>query len=334
MIPKNTITQGGEMIIYHSKDGKAELEVRLNEDTIWLDASRLALLFDVQRPAIVKHIQNIYKSAELKPKSTCSILEHVDKDGRRRKGKYYNLDLIISVGYRVNSKRATQFRVWATSVLKNHILKGYTINQKRLQEKGLDEFEEAVGLIKRTLHSRILSDNESRGLLEVITSYSSTWLLLQKYDSSDLVAPKTKKVKGTFDYSSCRDAINQLKSELLKKKEASHLFGHERDESFQGIIGNIHQTFSKKELYTSIEEKAAHLLYFVIKDHPFTDGNKRIGSFLFIVYLAKNSYLYKKNGEKKVNDNTLTALALLIAESDPKNKQLMIVLIMNFLSEP
>lgn len=330
MISKNMIGQGGEVIIYRTKEGRDELKVNLNQETVWLSQLQLAALFKVDRSVITKHLRSIFTSGELNEKRNVQKMHIANSD---KPVGFYSLDVIISVGYRVNSKRATQFRVWATSVLKDHILKGYTINQKRLQEKGLDEFEEAVGLIKKTLQSRVLSDSESRGLLEVITSYSSTWLLLQKYDASDLEPPKTRKARKKFDYVSCRDAIDQLKFELIKKKEASDLFGNERGEAFQGIIGNIHQTFSKKELYSSIEEKAAHLLYFVIKDHPFTDGNKRIGSFLFIVYLAKNGYLYKKNGEKKVNDNTLTALALLIAESDPKNKQLTVVLIMNFLSE-
>jgi death-on-curing family protein len=325
--------QGGEVIIYRSKEGKAELEVKLQEETIWLDAHQMAEIFDVDRSVIVNHIGNIYKDKELKPNSTCAIFAQVAKDGKRREMNFYNLDVIIAVGYKVNSKRATQFRIWATSVLKDHILKGYTLNQKRLQEKGLSEFEEAVGLIKRTLQNRALNDAESKGLLEVITNYASTWILLQKYDEAAIKEPKTKKSKKKFDYVYCGQAIEQLKKELMKKKEATDLFGNERNDQFQAILGNIHQTFDKQELYPSIEEKAAHLLYFVIKDHPFTDGNKRIGSFLFIVFLAQNKYLYRKNGEKKLNDNALTALALLIAESDPKQKQLMILLIMNFLSE-
>jgi len=332
----NNHLQTGKIAIYRSKDGKAELEVKLQEETLWLSLNQLADLFDTDKSGISRHIKNIYKDGELLSKATVAKFATVQKEGNReitRDIEYYNLDAIISVGYRVNSKRATQFRIWATSVLKNHIINGYTLNQKRLQEKGLDEFEEAIGLIKRTLQSRMLTDNESKGLLEVITGYSSTWVLLQKYDKSALTEPKKHKAKKKFDYNFTKNAINQLKAELLKKKEATDLFGNERGGTFEGIIGALHQTFDKKELYESIEEKAAHLLYFVIKDHPFTDGNKRIGSFLFIVYLAKNAYLYRKNGEKKVNDNTLTALALLIAESDPKHKKLMILLIMNFLGE-
>lgn len=324
---------GGEVVIYRSKDGKSQFEVKMQNESLWLDAHQMASIFDIDRTVVVKHIANIYKSGELKPISTCAKIAQVAADGKKRKMNYYNLDMVISAGYRVNSKRATQFRIWATSVLKDHLLKGYTFNKQRLREKGLNEFEEAVALIKKTLQSRELTGSEAKGLLEVITNYASTWVLLQKFDQSELPETKTKKSTGKFGYDFCRGAIDQLKDELVKKREATNLFGNERDDQFKGIIGNLYQTFDKYQLYPSIDEKAAHLLYFVIKDHPFTDGNKRIGSFLFIVFLAKNRYLYKKNGEKKINDNALTALALLIAQSDPKDKKLMILLIMNFLAE-
>jgi len=326
---ENNKIHGGEIIIYRSKEGRAELEVKLQEETVWLTQEQVALLFNTERSVITKHLSNIFESGELDEKRNVQKMHIPNSD---KPVKIYNLDAIISVGYRVNSKRATQFRIWATTVLRNHIVKGFTVNQKRLRENGLNEFEEALGLIKRTLQARALTDNESKGLLEVITGYASTWVLLQKYDQSALAEPKKHKARKKFDYDFSKKAIEQLKLELVSKNEASELFGHERGGAFEGIIGALHQTFDKKELYTSIEEKAAHLLYFIIKDHPFTDGNKRIGSFLFIVFLAKNNYLYKKNGEKKVNDNALTALALLIAESDPKHKKMMVLLIMNFLS--
>lgn len=328
MTPKQL--PGGEILIYRSREGKTELEVKLREETIWLTQNQLSALFNTERSVITKHLNNIFKSGELNEKSNVQKMHIANSD---KPVKFYNLDVIIAVGYRVNSKRATQFRIWATSVLKDHILKGYTLNHKRLAEKGLHEFEQAVGLIKKNLQSKTLSDTESKGLLEVITNYASTWILLQKYDQATISEPKTRKAKKKFDYIFCKQAIEELKKDLMKKKEATELFGNERGKDFQHIIGNIYQTFDQQELYPSIEEKAAHLLYFIIKDHPFTDGNKRIGSFLFIVFLAQNNYLYRKNGEKKLNDNALTALALLIAESDPKQKQLMILLIMNFLSE-
>lgn len=332
MTEENT-TQLGEIIIYRAKDGRAQLQVKLEKETVWLTQLQIAELFDIDRSVITKHLRNVFKSIELSEKSVSAIFALTASDGKVYQTQFYNLDAIISVGYRVNSKRATQFRIWATSVLKDHILKGYTLNQKRLQERGLKEFEEAVALIKRTAQTKSLTDNESRGLLDVITNYASTWLLLQKYDQDHLSEPKTKKASKKLDYQFCSRAIQQLKKELINKKEASEIFGNERGEQFQGILGNIYQTFDKYDLYPSIEEKAAHLLYFIIKDHPFTDGNKRIGSFLFIVFLAKNAYLYRKNGERKINDNALTALALLIAQSNPKHKNLMVKLVMHFLSE-
>lgn len=326
-------TNSGEIIIYRSPDGKTDLQVKFENETVWLDAHQIALVFDIDRTVIVKHINNILKEGELAAKTTCAKIAQVAADGKIRKMNLYNLDMIISVGYRVNSKQATQFRIWATSVLKNHILQGYTLNQKRLQEKGLAEFEEAVALIKRTVETKLLSEDESRGLLEVITSYASTWALLQKYDNDAISAPKTRKARHEFDYDSCKRAIGEIKMELTKKGESTELFGQEYEGKFEAVIGNIYQTFDKRDLYPSIEEKSAHLLYFIIKDHPFVDGNKRIGAFLFIVFLAKNDYLYRKNGEKKINDNALTALALLIAESDPKQKVLMVRLVMHFLAE-
>jgi prophage maintenance system killer protein len=324
----------GEIIIYQPKTGGPRLEVALEKESVWLTQSKIALLFGTQRPAITKHLKNIFKSGELIPKSVSSILEHTAADGKVYKTQFYNLDAIISIGYRVNSKRATQFRIWATKVLKDHILKGYTINQKRLQEKGLAEFEQAVAMIKSALETKKLKGAEAKGLLEVITKYAQSWLLLQKYDEEKLSLPiKQGKPKYKLQYNEAIEAISDLKNNLLVKKQASGLFGQERGETLAGIIGNIYQTFSNKELYASIEAKAAHLFYFIIKDHPFSDGNKRIGSFLFIVFLSRNNYLLDKKGERKFNDNALVALALLIAESDPKQKEVLIKLIMNFLSK-
>ncbi len=324
-------TQNGSIIIYQTKDGKTALEVKLKEETIWLDAHQIALLFGVDRTGVVKHMANIYKSGELQRKSTCAKIAQVAKDGKIREMDFYNLDMIISVGYRVNSKRATQFRIWATKVLKDHLLKGFTVNQKRLQEKGLKEFEEAVGLIKKTIASKQLSDPEVKGLLQIITDYANSWILLQKYDENRLGIGKITKPKIVFQVEEGLKAIEELKKKLIAKKEASDIFGQARDQGLQRIFGSLYQTFDKKELYPGLEEKAAHLLYFIIKDHPFVDGNKRIGSFLFIVFLARNKFLFQKNGEKKINDVALVALALLIAESHPKEKETMIKLVMNLI---
>jgi death-on-curing family protein len=320
-----------EIIIYKNQDGKNQIEVHLENDTAWLTQEQISLLFAIDRTVVTKHLRNIFLSHELEEKSNVQKMHIAGSD---KPVKFYNLDCIISVGYRANSKRATQFRIWATSVLKEHLVKGFTVNQKRLNETGLKEFEEAVGLVKKVIQSKQLENKEAQGLLEIITTYSQSWLLLQKYDEAKIEAPKKVKRPGkVFKYDFALQAIAELKSELLRKKEASDLFGHERQKALAGIIGSIYQTFAGKELYPTIEEKASHLLYFIIKDHPFSDGNKRIAAFLFIVFLAKNNYLLRKNGEKKINDNTLVAVALLIAESNPKQKDLLVKLVMNFLSE-
>lgn len=324
---------GGEIILYQSKDGTSQLNVKLQDQTVWLTQKKIGELFEVDVRTVSEHLQNIFQSHELDEKSVIRKFRNTAADGKTYETQFYNLDAIISVGYRVNSKRATQFRIWATTVLKDHLLKGYTLNQKRLQETGLKEFEETVALIKKTMQSRLLEDKESKGLLEVITSYASTWLLLQKYDEGKLPEPKTRKAKKKIDYEFCRHAIDELKTELIKKQEATEFFGHERTEQLKSVVGNIYQTFDQHEVYPSIEEKAAHLLYFVIKDHPFMDGNKRIGAFLFIVFLAKNNYLLRKSGERKINDHALVAIALLIAESKPQQKDLMVRLVMHFLTE-
>jgi death-on-curing family protein len=328
-----------EIIIYKDKSGKISLDVKLKKETIWLTQKQIAILFDVNIPAISKHIKNIYKEKELDVKSTVSKMETVQVEGSRsikRVIEMYNLDVTIAVGYRVNSKRATEFRIWATKTLKEHILKGYTINQKRIKElknKQLEEFKEAIGLIKKTVETKRLSSDENEGLLRVITDYANTWATLQQYDKGKLQTKKTAKVKNVLDYNVSCEAISRLKDSLIKKKEASDLFGRERDETLKGILGSINQSFGGKELYLSIEEKASHLIYFVIKNHPFIDGNKRIGSLLFILFLARNKYLFNKKGEKKFSDNALVALALLVAESDPKQKDIIIKLIINFIAD-
>ena len=325
-----------EFLLYQDSTGEVKVRVRVENDTVWLTQKQMAELFGKDVNTIGEHIGNIFDTQELDRNPTTRKFRVVGKERNRavsRDIEFYNLDMIISVGYRVNSVKGTKFRMWATSVLRNYILKGYVLNQRRLRDKGLKEFEEAVGLIKKTIETRNLTNGESRGLLDVITTYSSTWLLMQQYDSDSLKAPPTKLSDKVLEYDFCKDAIEALKLELIGRKEASDLFGKERGGQFHGALGAIRQTFDTLDLYPSIEEKAAHLLYFIIKDHPFVDGNKRIGSFMFIVFLAMHGYLYRKNGERKINDNALVALALLIAESDPKQKPLMVLLVMHFLSE-
>jgi len=266
-------------------------------------------------------------------------MEIVQVEGHRsvkRKVDIYNLDMIIAIGYRINSKRATEFRIWATKILREYLLKGYIINQKRLKElktNQLDEFKQAIGLIKKTIETKQINTNESEGLLKVITEYANTWATLQQYDKDELLVVKTTKVKVALDYKISQEAVTKLKQELINKGEASQLFGIEREqEALKGIIGSINQSFGGKEVYPNIEIKAAHLLYFIIKNHPFIDGNKRIGALLFIMFLARNECLFNKKGENRFNSNALVALALLVAESNPRQKDIIIKLISNFIS--
>ena len=325
----------GEIVIYKSKDGP-KLEVRLEEETVWLTLNQIASLFDVQKAAISKHIKNIFKSGELDPDSTVSKMETVQIEGNRRIRRiltYFNLDMIISVGYRVNSKRATQFRIWATKTLKEHLVKGYTINERRLlqAQSHLKELQETISFLQDKSKNELMAGQEQE-ILNLLTNYSNTLSLLEQYDKEKLSLIKKSKDSFVLKYEDAINIISKVKKELIAKREASDLFGQENSNRFKAILGSIYQTFDKKELYPSLEEKAAHLLYFIIKDHPFVDGNKRIASFLFVYFLDKNNFLYRKSGEKKINDNALTTLALLIAISDPKDKDRIIKIITNLIA--
>ena len=323
--------QKNGIVIYQTAKGP-ELEVRLEKETVWLDAHQIATLFGTQRPAIVKHVNNIYQIGELEQKSTRSILEQVAADGKIRKMNLYNLDMIISVGYRVNSKQATQFRIWATNTLKSYLLKGYAINEKQLSsaKEKLQELQSAISFLREKSKHELPSGQEQE-ILNLLANYSKTLTLLEQYDKDNLSVSKKGKGRFVLGYGEAQKVISALKKDLIAKKEAGDLFGQEYEGKLQGIIGNIYQTFGGKELYPSLEEKAAHLLYFIIKDHPLADGNKRTGSFLFVYFLDKNNFLYRESGEKKINDNALVALVLLIAISDPKDKEVMIKIITNLL---
>jgi len=328
----------GEVIIYKSKDGP-KLEVKLQEDTIWLTQKQIASLFGTQRSAITKHLNNIFKSGELEEKVVSSILEHTTQHGaikgktQTKDVKFYNLDAIISVGYRVNSGRATQFRIWATKTLKEHLIKGYTVNEKRLlqSQDNLKNLQETIALLQEKSKHELLVGQEQE-ILSLLSNYAKTLTLLEQYDKEKIALFKKAKGKFIIKEDEADEVIQTLKKELIAKKEAGELFGVDASHRLKGILGNIYQTFGGKELYPSLEEKASHLLYFIIKDHPFVDGNKRIASFLFVYFLDKNNYLYKANGEKKINDNALTALTLLIAVSNPAEKDKFIKLITNLLA--
>lgn len=324
------------IVIYKTKEGP-ELRVKLEKETLWLTQKQMAILFDKDTDTIGLHLKNIYAEGELEEKATTEFFSVVQIEGDRkvrRTLKFYNLDAIISVGYRVNSKRGTQFRVWATKVLKNYLVQGYAVNEKRLleQTQKLKQLQKTINLIQQKSQLPELK-GQAEELLSLIQQYANSFTLLYQYDENKITTYRTKKSKFILKYDECKILIEQLKQKLIEKNEASDLFGREVNNRFKSIIGAIYQTFDKKELYQTIEEKAANLLYLTIKDHPFVDGNKRIATFLFVYFLDKNNYLFKKSGEQKIIDTTLVALALLIATSKPEEKDIMISLITNLLRD-
>ncbi|MDE3234552.1 MAG: virulence protein RhuM/Fic/DOC family protein [Bacteroidota bacterium] len=321
-----------EIVIYTTADKKTEVEVQFNGDTVWLNQMQMATLFNQSKQNISLHINNCFREKELNRKATVKESLTVQKEGKRnvtRKIEYYNLDVIISVGYRVKSLRGTQFRQWATQRLKDYLVKGYAINQKRLEELG-----KMVQLIEQSGKAEALQLNEAKGLLDILSHYTKSFVLLNQYDSRKLLTSNlNENITYEIEYEEAINAITALKKQLMAKKEATNLFGKEKDKGFKSSLESIVQTFGGHYLYPSIEEQAAHLLYFVIKNHSFNDGNKRIGAFLFIWFLEKNKHRFKQSGELKVNDNALTAIALLVAQSAPEEKELMIQLIINLIRD-
>ncbi|MBV6484229.1 MAG: hypothetical protein KFKLKKLM_00722 [Flavobacteriales bacterium] len=321
--------QKGEIQIYKTIKG-TEIEVSLENDSIWLDAHIIATLFNVQRPAIVKHINNIYKAEELKRNSTCSILEQVASDGKKRKMNLYNLDMIISIGYRVNSKQATEFRQWATQKLKDFLVKGYALNEKKLKETQHQflALQQSIKLLENVVTQKQLNSDEATSLLKVITEYSHALSLLDQYDHQKLtIEKKEDKEINKLTY---KEAIDQIKI-WRDSHNGGALFGNEKDASFKSSLETIYQTFDGIDLYPSIEEKAANLLYFVVKNHSFSDGNKRIAAGLFVFFLDKNRKLYNSEGSKIIADNALVAITIMIAESNTEEKDVMIKLIVNLM---
>jgi len=329
---------GGEVVLYQAADGRVQLEVRLERETVWLTQAQMADLFGRERSVVTKHLRNVYNERELDSAATCAKFAQVQTEGPRtvtRDVDHYNLDVIISVGYRVKSKRGTQFRIWATRQLKDHLLRGYTLNEKRLRERGLGEIEQAVGLLARTLTQNALVSDEGRAVLEVVQQYTRAWKLLLEYDEGRLAETPIRPVKQITGLSldDVRTVIARLRESLAERGEATNLFGAERSNQLHGILGAIEQTFGGQPLYPTVQARAAHLLYFVIKDHPFSDGNKRIGTLLFLEYLRRNGMLTLTDGRPRLADNAMVALALLVAESEPAQKDLMIRLILNLLED-
>ena len=323
---------GGEVVVYETPDGKMRVDVKLEQETVWLTQRQMAELFGRDRSVITRHINNAFQEGELAAEATCAKFAQVRSEGGRevaREIDHYNLDVIISVGYRVKSLCGTQFRIWATHTLRDHLVRGYTMNERRLAERGLEEARETLNLLTRTLQNQTLVDDTGQAVLELISGYADTWRLLLEYDEDRLATPSgTKQSTSALDFDSVVKVVAEFKCNLMSKNEASSFFGNLRGETLQGILGNIEQTMFGEPLYRSREEKAAHLLYFVVKDHPFTDGNKRTGSLLFLLYLKQEEVAHS------INPQALTALTLLIAESTPTNKDMMIRLIMNLLSSP
>lgn len=321
------------IIIYQSSKHEVELKVRFEKETVWLSLNQIADLFGRDKSVISRHLRNIFKEEELSKNSVVAKIATTAADGKIYQVEFYNLDAILSVGYRVNSQRATQFRIWATKILKHYLIQGYAINENRLLQvkEKFYELQNTIAFLRKKSKAKLFKGQEKE-ILNLLADYARTLSILEQYDKNKLKSIKGAKSKFIFRYEECLSVIAEIKKELMVKKEAGDIFGQEVDRKLESIIKNLCQTFGKKELYQSIEAKAAHLLYLTIKDHPFIDGNKRIGSFLFIYFLDKNNYLYRKIGEKKINDNGLAALALLIAESDPKDKGVLIKIISNFLA--
>ncbi len=321
--------------IYQSQDGQTEVQVRFENETVWLSQKQMAQLFDMDTDTVGLHLKNIYKSGELDEVSTTEESSVVQLEGKRtvkRNMKLYNLDAIISVGYRVNSKHGIQFRIWANKILKEYLIKGFSINEKRLTQRNeqLKELQDSVKILGNILEHKSLSNDESVGLLKIISDYAYALDILDQYDYQNLEIKDTSG-KETFQLT-YEEAMKQIM--LVKKAHGnSDLFGREKDESFQSSVATIYQTFSGTDLYPSIEEKAANLLYFITKNHSFSDGNKRIAAFLFLYFLERNGILFDKNGNKRIADNTLVALTLMIAVSKPIEKDTMTKVIVNLINK-
>ncbi|MFE8069871.1 RhuM family protein [Marinobacteraceae bacterium S3BR75-40.1] len=323
------------IVIYENADQAVEVRLDREHETLWLTQAQMGELFGVKPQNITMHLKNIYGEGELAEEATCKDFLQVQSEGGRevkRKRKHYNLDAVISVGYRISSTRATQFRIWATRILREHLTQGWTLNRQRFEENA-QELEAALTLVRKAALSPALDTATSRGLVDIVSRYAQTFLLLQRYDEGLLTEPQAQAGGTLPTLDEARAALDGLKAELIARGEATELFARDRGDGLESLLGNLDQSIFGEPAYPSVEAKAAHLLYFVIKNHPFSDGNKRSAAFLFVDFLHRNGRLLDASGEPVINDVGLAALTLLVAESDPKNKDTMIRLIMNMLAE-
>jgi prophage maintenance system killer protein len=318
----------GEVVIYRAEDGNTNLEVTLEDQTVWLSLNQMSALFLRDKSVISRHLRNVFNEKELSRDSTVAKFATVQKEKDRvveRQIEYYNLDVIISVGYRVNSKRGTQFRLWATRVLREHLVKGFTTNDRRLTE-----LQQAVHLITEYAERRDLSGDEAKALLHVVEDYTYALDLLDDYDHQrTTISATTEQPVNAITYDEATRVVDRLRTQF----HASEIFGREKDKSLHGSLNGILQTFGGKDLYPSIEEKAAHLLYFLVKNHSFVDGNKRIAAALFLWFLEKNRFLYRHDGTKRIAENALVAMTLLTAESRPADKEVITRVVANLLNK-
>lgn len=322
----------GKKIEIYSSSAGIEVTIVIENDSVWATQKQMAEIFETTPQNVTLHLKKVYKDGEIDEISTCKEYLQVQTEGKRKVQRlklYYNLDAILSVGYKINSKRGTQFRQWATQRLKDYLVTGYAINQKRL-----DELDKVVQLIEQSCKTETLQLTEAKGLLDILSHYTKSFVLLNQYDSHSLqIGRLNQNITYEIQYEEAKAAIGELKKQLITKKEATQLFGNEKDGGFNSSLQSIVQTFDGQYLYPSIEEQASNLLYFVIKNHSFNDGNKRIGAFLFVWFLEKNKHRFKKSGEVKINDNALVAIALLVAQSQPEEKDLMVLLITNLIKD-
>lgn len=319
--------------IFQSTDGAVRLEVALDHDSVWLSLDQMTRLFERDKSVISRHIRSVFQEGELARDAVVAKNATTAADGKTYQVEFFNLDVVISVGYRVKSKRGVQFRQWATQVLRQHLVQGYTLNQSRFDQNAA-ELQQALALIRKAAQSPELSREAGSGLVEIVSRYTQTFLWLQRYDEGMLTDPNGQ-AGGTFPTETeATQALHSLKQSLMARKEATDLFAQPRGDGLGSILGNLDQSVFGEPAYPTVESKAAHLLYFVVKNHPFSDGNKRSGAFLFVDFLHRNRRLLNAQGEAVINDTGLAALTLLVAESDPKQKETLIRLIMNMLAMP